>query len=120
MLAAMILSIIFLIIDIFSVTEGLKSVLPVGINPFWKLSFVFKLLTDSVILDDFKTALDKLSHYNLSRVEERSGGNWASSKNKTVERTTERRGPQMPGASKHVATVTGTRGRVGSSESEDP
>jgi hypothetical protein len=76
MLLAMSLSIIFCIIDICSVTETLKSALPVGINPFWKLAFVFKLLTDSVILDDFKTALDKLCAFNLSRAEEGSGDGW--------------------------------------------
>jgi hypothetical protein len=79
MLLAMILSIIFTIIDICSVTDALKSALPVGINPFWKLAFVFKLLTDCVILDDFKTALDKLCAFNLSRIEETSSGdNWAA------------------------------------------
>lgn len=66
---AMVLSIVFTIIDICAVTGALKSSLPIGINPFWKLAFVFKLLTDAVILDDFKTALDKLSRYNLSRLE---------------------------------------------------
>ena len=120
MLGAMILSIIFLILDICSVTAAFQSVLPVGINPFWKLSFVFKLLTDSVILDDFKTALDKLCHYNLSKAEDPSGGHWASSKNMTAERSTERRGPPMPGGSKHEATVTGRKGKAGSSDSEDP
>jgi hypothetical protein len=33
----------------------------VGVNPFWKLAPVFKCLTDTVmVLDDFKTALDRL------------------------------------------------------------
>ncbi|KFY24632.1 hypothetical protein V491_02067 [Pseudogymnoascus sp. VKM F-3775] len=81
MLFAMIVSIIFTIIDICAVTGALKSTLPIGINPFWKLAFVFKLLTDSVILDDFKTALDKLSHYNLSRIEDQLGRSWVTSKN---------------------------------------
>ena len=49
-------------------TSALKSVLPVGINPFWKLSFVFKCLTDSVVLDDFKTALDRLRAFKMSRL----------------------------------------------------
>lgn len=84
MLFAMIVSIIFTIIDICAVTGALKSTLPIGINPFWKLAFVFKLLTDSVILDDFKTALDKLSHYNLSRIEDQLGGSWVTSKNNTT------------------------------------
>lgn len=51
-----------------SVTGALASSLPVGINPFWKLSFVFKCLTDSVVLDDFKTALDRLRAFKISRL----------------------------------------------------
>ncbi|KAK5326663.1 hypothetical protein LTR93_003526 [Exophiala xenobiotica] len=31
-----------------------------GINPFWKLSLVFKCLTDTIMLDDFKTELKRL------------------------------------------------------------
>lgn len=68
MLGAMVLSICFIVLDVLSVTSALKSVLPVGINPFWKLSFVFKCLTDSVVLDDFKTALDRLRAFKLSRL----------------------------------------------------
>ncbi|KAF2471463.1 uncharacterized protein BDR25DRAFT_325186 [Lindgomyces ingoldianus] len=68
MLGAMLLSIIFIILDICSVTDAFKSTLPVGINPFWKLSFVFKCLTDSVVLDDFKTALDRLRAFKISRL----------------------------------------------------
>ena len=51
-----------------SVTKALSSSLPVGINPFWKLSFVFKCLTDSVVLDDFKTALDRLRAFKITRL----------------------------------------------------
>lgn len=68
MLGAMMLSIIFILLDILSVTSVLSGSLPVGINPFWKLSFVFKCLTDSVVLDDFKTALDRLRAFKLSRL----------------------------------------------------
>ncbi|EXJ75343.1 uncharacterized protein A1O5_02039 [Cladophialophora psammophila CBS 110553] len=68
MLGAMVLSICFIVLDVLSVTSALKSVLPVGINPFWKLSFVFKCLTDSVVLDDFKTALDRLRAFKMSRL----------------------------------------------------
>lgn len=60
MVAAMILSISFVILDILSVTAILQDALPVGVNPFWKLALVFKCLTDTVVLDDFKTALDRL------------------------------------------------------------
>ncbi|KAJ9500331.1 hypothetical protein H2202_004126 [Exophiala xenobiotica] len=31
-----------------------------SINPFWKLSLVFKCLTDTIMLDDFKTELKRL------------------------------------------------------------
>ena len=68
MLVAMLISVAFIILDICSVTSALKSALPDGLNPFWKLAFVFKCLTDSVILDDFKTALDRLRAYKISRL----------------------------------------------------
>lgn len=68
MMLAMLLSIVFIILDVCSVTNAFKSALPVGINPFWKLSFVFKCLTDSVVLDDFKTALDRLRAFKMSRL----------------------------------------------------
>lgn len=66
LLAAMTLSIGFIIVDICSVTHALASALPDGLNPFWKLAFVFKCLTDSIVLDDFKTALDKLCRYRMA------------------------------------------------------
>lgn len=90
LLAAMCLSIAFLLLDILSVVSVLRSALPTGINPFWKvssppstephhtprplvadhpppeqLSFSFKCLTDTVILDDFKTALDKMHEIKM-------------------------------------------------------
>ena len=69
LLTVMTLSIIFLFIDVLSVTHVIPSKgLPDGINPFWKLSFIFKCMTDTVILDDFKTALDKMKDYRLRRV----------------------------------------------------
>jgi hypothetical protein len=68
MLVAMLLSIVFIVLDVLSVTKVLVSALTVGINPFWKLSFVCKCLTDAVVLDDFKTALDRLSAYKLSLI----------------------------------------------------
>jgi hypothetical protein len=107
MFLAMILSIIFTVVDICAVTGTLKSALPIGINPFWKLAFVFKLLTDSVILDDFKTALDKLSRYNLSRIEEHMGENWASSKNMAIHRES----GWVPSVPSMAMTVVGGRSR---------
>jgi hypothetical protein len=70
MLVAMVLSTIFIILDICSVTgaihTGAKGT--IGINPFWKFAFVFKCLTDAVVLDDFKVALDRLRAFKISRL----------------------------------------------------
>jgi hypothetical protein len=68
LLLSMTLSIAFLILDCLSVTDVIAHALPDGLNPFWKLSFVFKCFTDTIILDDFKTALDKLKDYKLDRI----------------------------------------------------
>lgn len=69
LLFAMFLSIGFIIVDVLSVTHVISGgALPDGINPFWKLAFVFKCLTDTIILDDFKTALDRLKQYKLDRL----------------------------------------------------
>jgi hypothetical protein len=68
MLAALFLSIVFIILDILSVTNVIRAGEATGVNPFWKLSFVFKCLTDSVVLDDFKTALDRLRAFKISRL----------------------------------------------------
>ncbi|KAH7392860.1 hypothetical protein BKA66DRAFT_411587 [Pyrenochaeta sp. MPI-SDFR-AT-0127] len=73
MLLAMILSVIFIILDIFAVTKVLRLAGRTGINPFWKLAFVFKCLTDSVVLDDFKMALDRLRAFKISRLGSFSG-----------------------------------------------
>ncbi|EXL66375.1 hypothetical protein FOPG_17444 [Fusarium oxysporum f. sp. conglutinans race 2 54008] len=64
LLLSMTLSIIFITVDLFSVTP----VIPIGyINPFWKFAFIFKCFTDTIVLDDFKTALDKLSRYKMEQ-----------------------------------------------------
>jgi len=68
LLGSMVLSICFIITDILSVTHVISAGLPDGLNPFWKFAFVFKCLTDTVILDDFKTALDRLKQYKLERM----------------------------------------------------
>ena len=74
MLVSMCISIVFILVDILAVTQVLKLPSANGINPFWKLAFVFKCLTDTIILDDFKTALDKLSRYKMDQIRETSGG----------------------------------------------
>jgi hypothetical protein len=92
MLVAMIFSIIFTIVDILSVTDAFQQILPDGLNPFWKLSFVFKLLTDTIILDDFKTALDKLCSFNLSRIGQTTfNDSWGARKETTIERSVAQR-----------------------------
>jgi hypothetical protein len=73
MMASMCVSIVFILVDILSVTKVLSLELANGINPFWKLAFVFKCLTDTIILDDFKTALDKLSRYKMDQIRDISG-----------------------------------------------
>ena len=54
----MCLSIVFIILDLLAVTPAIDTGV---INPFWKIATVFKCFTDTIILDDFKTALDRLS-----------------------------------------------------------
>jgi len=68
LLAAVCLAIIFTIMDILaSILTGLSTV--DGINPYWKLSLVFKCLTDTIMLDDFKTELKKLGFARMEREE---------------------------------------------------
>uniref|UniRef100_A0A8H7KEP4 Uncharacterized protein n=1 Tax=Bionectria ochroleuca TaxID=29856 RepID=A0A8H7KEP4_BIOOC len=65
LLCSMIVSIIFIIVDVIAVTP----VFPIGaINPFWKFAFIFKCLTDTIILDDFKTSLDQLRRRKMTRI----------------------------------------------------
>lgn len=74
MLLAMVMSMVFILLDILCVTGAIQfSGLATGINPFWKLAFVFKCLTDSVVLDDFKMALDRLRAFKISRLGSFSG-----------------------------------------------
>ncbi|KAL4820007.1 hypothetical protein BDW67DRAFT_181715 [Aspergillus spinulosporus] len=64
MLASMCLSIVFIIVDTCSVLGVFDSAsLPLGVQPFWKLSLIFKCLCNTIILDDFKTALDSIRTY---------------------------------------------------------
>jgi hypothetical protein len=65
LLLSMLLSIAFTLVDILAVTPALRIG---GLNPFWKISLIFKCLTDTIILDDFKTCLDKLSAYKRDQL----------------------------------------------------
>lgn len=68
MMLAAFLSVVFFVLDIVSATKTLDLGLPCGINPFWKVSSVFKCLMDCVILDDFKTAMDRIRAYKISHI----------------------------------------------------
>jgi len=74
LLAAICLAITFTIMDILSSVIGSLSTVD-GINPYWKLSLVFKCLTDTIMLDDFKTELRKLGFARLERDEARRKSN---------------------------------------------
>ncbi|QDS74103.1 hypothetical protein FKW77_009722 [Venturia effusa] len=64
LLVAIFLAISFTIIDILSsVIKGLSTT--DGINPYWKLALVFKCLTDNIMLDDFKSVLQRLGAVKL-------------------------------------------------------
>lgn len=90
MLAAMCLSIVFIIVDTCSVLGVFGKIsLPVGIEPFWKvrkycissttekenahkipstqISFIFKCLCNTIILDDFETAPDRIRAYRVMK-----------------------------------------------------
>ncbi|KAL4865305.1 hypothetical protein BDV12DRAFT_188263 [Aspergillus spectabilis] len=41
--------------------------LPIGVQPFWKLSFILECLCNTVILDDFKLALDRIHAYRVQK-----------------------------------------------------
>ncbi|KAL2787699.1 hypothetical protein BJX66DRAFT_341010 [Aspergillus keveii] len=60
MIFFMALSICFTIVDTCAVSGTFHLNLHLGIEPFWKLAFVFKCLSDIIILDDFKSALDRV------------------------------------------------------------
>lgn len=64
LLTAIFLAVAFTIIDIISsIVPGLS--VTDGINPYWKLALVFKCLTDNIMLDDFKSVLQRLGAVKL-------------------------------------------------------
>lgn len=71
LLAAIILAMIFTIMDI--TASIVKFGGSDGINPYWKFSLVFKCLTDTIMLDDFKTELKRLGIRRLQRDDARRG-----------------------------------------------
>jgi hypothetical protein len=71
LLVAIILAMVFTTMDITAsiVNFGGSD----GINPYWKLALVFKCLTDTIMLDDFKTELKRLGIRRVQRDEMRRG-----------------------------------------------
>lgn len=68
LLMAICLSIIFTLMDLLAgLIPQIRGAVN-GINPYWKLALIFKCLTDNIMLDDFKTELEKLRVLNLDRV----------------------------------------------------
>lgn len=60
LLAAICLSIVFTLMDTFATLIPQVRGVVNGINPYWKLALIFKCLTDNIMLDDFKTELQRL------------------------------------------------------------
>lgn len=67
---SIILALIFTSLDIVASIEAFIGSTD-GINPFWKLSLVFKCLTDAILLDDFKTELKRLGLKRIKHDEKR-------------------------------------------------
>ncbi|KAK5065212.1 hypothetical protein LTR84_001049 [Exophiala bonariae] len=68
LLVAICLSLIFTGLDIVASIHNFIGSTD-GINPWWKLSLVFKCLTDTIMLDDFKTELKRLGIKRLQQDE---------------------------------------------------
>ncbi|GAA93261.1 similar to An04g07800 [Aspergillus luchuensis IFO 4308] len=63
MLLFMVISVVFAIVDMCAIRVENRLGYPPGMEPFWKLAFVFKCLSDTIILDDFRSALDRLRYH---------------------------------------------------------
>lgn len=82
LLLAIAFAIAFTIIDVVAtILEGKLGNVD-GINPYWKLSLVFKCLTDAIMLDDFATELKRIGgdrslpiHNNYDRATEQAKEN---------------------------------------------
>ncbi|EXJ80240.1 hypothetical protein A1O1_08382 [Capronia coronata CBS 617.96] len=70
LLSAITLSLIFTVLDIVASIHSFIGSTD-GINPWWKLSLMFKCLTDTIMLDDFKTELKRLGMKRIRRDEMR-------------------------------------------------
>ncbi|KAI2854332.1 hypothetical protein CBS147321_11061 [Aspergillus niger] len=63
MLLFMVISVVFAVVDMYAIRVENRLGYPPGMEPFWKLAFVFKCLSDTIILDDFRSALDRLRYH---------------------------------------------------------
>ncbi|KAI3046543.1 hypothetical protein CBS147353_11773 [Aspergillus niger] len=63
MLLFMVISVVFAVVDMCATQVENRLGYPPGMEPFWKLAFVFKCLSDTIILDDFRSALDRLRYH---------------------------------------------------------
>ncbi|KIW26732.1 uncharacterized protein PV07_06542 [Cladophialophora immunda] len=68
LLCAICFSLIFTAVDIAASIHNFTGSTD-GINPWWKLSLVFKCLTDTIMLDDFKTELKRLGIRRMRKEE---------------------------------------------------
>ncbi|KAI2948026.1 hypothetical protein CBS147323_11118 [Aspergillus niger] len=63
MLLFMVISVVFAVVDMCAIRVENRLGYPPGMEPFWKLAFVFKCLSDTIILDDFRSALNRLRYH---------------------------------------------------------
>ncbi|KAI2864102.1 hypothetical protein CBS76997_11261 [Aspergillus niger] len=63
MLLFMVISVVFAVVDMCAIRVENRLGYHPGMEPFWKLAFVFKCLSDTIILDDFRSALDRLRYH---------------------------------------------------------
>ncbi|KFH46636.1 hypothetical protein ACRE_024860 [Hapsidospora chrysogenum ATCC 11550] len=127
MLLCMLLSIIFLITDVFvtALASG-----PSGINPYWRdvnvhaqLALVFKCASDAIFLDDFKSVLDRIAESALkyfANLPGPSGGNTCNNNNNNTNTNSSSSNHKEAngtgaGAGSRVTPVTSPRTRNSSS-----
>ncbi|KAI3005581.1 hypothetical protein CBS147346_4247 [Aspergillus niger] len=69
MLLFIVISVMFAVVDKCAIQVENHLDYPPGMEPFWKLAFIFKYLSNTIILDDFRNALDRLRyHYHPNGV----------------------------------------------------
>ncbi|GCB20088.1 hypothetical protein AAWM_04680 [Aspergillus awamori] len=61
MIFLLVISLLLTIVDSFDVLGAVHLAIPTGVEPIWKFALVSKYLCDTVILDDFKSTLDRVS-----------------------------------------------------------